>query len=106
MLIGMAISKGDRFALTRNWRGHGAAHLKGELDREFQCILPKDTVLVATEDVNPMATGFHCVIEDAPPASAEFVPEETRSHANYTGYSFVFFTGDIGALLSEQPLSA
>ena len=102
----MPIKKNDRFSLTRDWRGAGAAHFEGQHDREFICLLEKGTVLVASDDVSPMATGFHCVVEDMAERLEDLVPSEIRQDPGFSGASFVFFTGDIGALLTESSNAA
>ena len=106
MILGMAIKKGDRFALAKNWRGQGASHFERSPDQEFTCLLDKGTVLVATRDVSPMATGFHCTVEDMDSRLSELVPAEQRNDPGFLGASFVFFTGDIGALLTDEARSA
>ena len=62
-------------------------------------MIPKGTVLVSTQDVNVMATGFNAVPWDYEGLERELVPEEDRLAEGYNGYAFMFFTGDIGALL-------
>src|SRR5262245_9355978 len=102
----MAIKQNDRFALTRNWRGSGAAHFEGNRDREFVCLLEKGTVLVATHDVGVMATGVRCAVDGMADRLDDLVPAEIRVHPASTGVSFVFFTVDIGALLTVETNAA
>lgn len=94
----MAIKQGDRFRLTRNYRGHGAVVFDGAADEELPCVLEKDTVLVAKQDVDAMATGFMCFLE-SPEVVGRIVPPESRAREDYAGCRFVFYTGDLGALL-------
>ena len=102
----MSITSGDRFELAKNWRGQGAAHFTGQMDREVTCQLSRGMVLVATADVDPMATGFHCIVEGMDESAEELLPDDVRSDPAYTGTTFVFFTGDVGALLTGLPRSA
>jgi hypothetical protein len=94
----MAIMQGDRFKLTRDFRGHGAALFGDGSDEDFACVIPVDAVLVAMSDVDPMAAGFMCGLESGEVLDA-VVPRALRRREDFTGCRFVFYTGDQGALL-------
>ena len=94
-----SVKTGDRLRLQRDWRGKGAFHIKGRPTGEFSCVLPRGTVLVSTQDAARFVFGFSCIPEPYDAMEAEMVPEEVRANPDYEGYSFIFFTGDLGSLL-------
>ncbi len=96
-----AFSKGDRFRLTRDWRGQGATQWKSRSHGEFRCVVPKGTVVVSRQDVDRMAVGFVCAPESYEALEHALVPEDDRTDPDYDGYTFIFFVGDVGALLEK-----
>jgi hypothetical protein len=95
------VNEGERFRLTRDYRGHGAVEKRGGGLGQFTCEIPKGTVLVSRQTVDVFAEGFRCVPEDYARIEEELVPGELRNDPDYAGYFFVFFLGDRGALLEE-----
>lgn len=92
------IRQGDRFRITRDFRGNGLATFDDAPDEEFSYVLPEGCILISSNDVDTMASGFLCVLESQEVIEA-VVPAELQAAEGFSGCRFVFYTGDQGSLL-------
>ncbi len=93
------VAKGDKFITVAPIQVHGLVQWFAPLTSDFECVIPKNTVLVALDDSAPRSTGFGCVPLSREEMENQLVPEQDRTAAKYGGYYFVLPYKYIGQVL-------
>lgn len=94
-----SVRGGERFELAEDNITHGLTSWKAPFTGDFECKIPKGTLLEVLSDSVPHAKGFYCKPVEYEKFEAEYVPESDRKNSRYGGYAFVFMKSDIGTLL-------
>ncbi|WP_237132721.1 hypothetical protein [Pseudohongiella sp. O18] len=92
---------GERFELTQERATHGLTSWRASFTGDFECRIPKGTLVEVLYDSVPHADGFTCKPVEYARFEADHVPESERTDSRYGGYYFVFKKSDIGTLLKQ-----
>ncbi len=67
----------------------------------FECVIPKDTILLADYDQQDNTIGFSLIPEAYKKMEKILFPEADRTSIKYGGYYFHFIQDDIGVRLKK-----
>jgi hypothetical protein len=94
------IRKDDKFIVIEEFKANCLTYFKGPYTFGFECMIPKDTILIAPCDSGIFSLGFDCVPEN-PHEFHKFIPEEQINDSKYQCFSIVLRYSDIGKLVNK-----
>lgn len=96
------VKKGNKFKILNDTKIIGSTSWFKPFTGDFECVLPKGTILVADHDQIESAIGFSLSPKEYDLMEVRLVPEKIRNTAKYGGYYFVFTIDEIGVILEKM----
>lgn len=93
------VKKGDRFVVINDLPTFGLTHWFKAYSGDFQCVIPKGTILIADYNQLEGTKGFGLIPEDYKTMEEKLVPNEIRRQEKYANFHFSFENSDIGKIL-------
>ena len=91
-----SVKNGTKFIVIQDYPTHALTSWGKPCTGSEECIIPKETIMVAQSDQIKGALGFGVVPERYKELEKELIPEQTLNDKDYGGYYFVFESEDYG----------
>jgi hypothetical protein len=94
------VHSGERWRVVKDMPASGITTWAAPFTGGFECVIPRDTVLVVENDPPMGASAVYCVPEHYRELEAVFVAREDYQAEKYSGYALVIPLDDFSSALS------